>query len=392
MTLFEQDGRLGGHTHTVVLDQGPDRGLGVDTGFIVLNDRNYPLLHRFLDELGVSTRDTDMSFGYLDEASGFCWAGTGLNGLFAQRKNLLSPGFWNLLGRARRFHKAGNEALDSGTARGLSLGAWLKREGLEGPVAEHYIVPMGAAIWSAPHAGILDFPAESYLGFFRNHGLLGVTDRPQWQTVVGGSHSYLKAFAARFPGTLRLDSPVTSVRRTAKGVDLEGPGWAGSFDAVVLAAHADESLAMLKDADSEERRLLGAWRTQANETVLHTDAGVLPPLRRAWASWNYLRPSQGPSDAVGVTYHMNRLQGLPEGRPYFVSLNLTARIAPEKILRRMVYRHPIYDAGAVATQTELPGLNGRRNTWFAGSYFGHGFHEDAVRSANEVGRAFGEVL
>ncbi|MGH7442499.1 MAG: NAD(P)-binding protein, partial [bacterium] len=221
VTVFEQDGRLGGHTSTVVLDRGPDQGLAVDTGFIVLNDRTYPLFHRFLDELEVPVRNADMSFGYLDEASGFCWAGTNLNGLFAQRRNLLSPRFWGLLAQARSFHRVGAEALAGGTAASLSLGQWLQKEGFRGPVLERYIAPMGAAIWSAPYRQILEFPAETYLRFFNNHGLLSITDRPQWQSVVGGSHSYLKAFVASFKGDIRLNSPVRCIRRGLNGVELE---------------------------------------------------------------------------------------------------------------------------------------------------------------------------
>lgn len=398
VTLFEQEPRLGGHTNTVVLDRdrGADSGLAVDTGFIVCNDRTYPLFHRFLEGLKVPVRPADMSFGYWDEASGFCWAGTGLNGLFAQRRHLCSPAFWKLLGEARRFHRAGAWCVETGGAGNLSLSQWLEQEGLRGPVVEHYIVPMGAAIWSAPYARILDFPAAAYLRFFKNHGLLGLSDRPQWQTVVGGSHSYVKAFKQAFTesgGRVLAGVAVRTLSRDAEGADLElSDGTKERFDGVVLAGHADQSLGVLADADDDERRLLGAWRYQANDTVLHTDTSLLPPKKRAWASWNYLRPAGGESDTVAVTYHMNRLQGLSSYTDYCVTLNLSARIAPDKVLRRFKYEHPVYTAGAVASQAELPGLNGRRNTWFAGSYFRHGFHEDAVHSANEVGKAFGETL
>jgi predicted NAD/FAD-binding protein len=392
VVLFERERRLGGHTSTVVLEQGPDAGLGIDTGFIVCNDRTYPRFHRLLAELGVGVRPSDMSFGYLDEASGFCWAGTGLNGLFAQRRNLLRPGYWRLLAQARRFHQAGARALRDGGAAGLSFGQWLEREGLRGPVVDHYIVPMGAAIWSAPFSGILAFPAETYLRFFHNHGLLSVTGMPQWQTVRGGSHSYLKAFQAAFKGELRIGAGAQAVRRAGAQPEVLGEGGWEPYDAVVLAAHADESLALLRDPDPLERRLLGAWRYQPNDTVLHTDTSVLPPRRRAWASWNYLRPAAGEGAAVAVTYYMNRLQGLDAAQDYCVSLNLGARIDPSKVLRRFDYRHPIFSAEAVATQAELPGLNGRRGTYFAGSYFRYGFHEDAVMSGEAVGRCFGEGL
>lgn len=396
VTLFEAESRLGGHTNTVVLDSGPDAGVAVDTGFIVCNDRTYPLFHRFLAGLGVPLRSTDMSFGYRDERSGFCWAGTDLNGLFAQRRNLISPSFWGLLRDARRFHRAGKWTVEHGGAQDLSLGQWLEREGLRGAVVEHYIVPMGAAIWSAPYAQILAFPAGSYLRFFSNHGLLGITQRPQWQTVVGGSHSYVKAFQAAFAaagGGVLSGVPVSGVTRSEDGVSVALAGGSEArFDGVVLAGHADQSLRLLADPDEDELSLLGAWRYQSNDTVLHTDASLLPPMKRGWASWNYLRPAGGEGPDVAVTYHMNRLQGLSASREYCVTLNLTQRIDPEKILRRFHYEHPVYTAEAVASQAGLPALNGRRRTWFAGSYFRHGFHEDAVHSANEVGKAFGETL
>ncbi len=394
VTLFEKDARLGGHTSTVVLDAGPDAGLAVDTGFIVCNDRTYPLFHRFLAELGVPVRSADMSFGFYDTLSGLQYAGTDLNGLFAQRRNLLSPAFWGLVKEVGRFHKAGARALEQGTAAGLSFGAWLEREGFRGAAVEQYIVPMGAAIWSAPFSGILSFPAETYLRFFRNHGLLSVTDMPQWQTVVGGSHSYLKAFRAAFKGSLHLGAPARRVRRGEGRVTVTlADGGEQGFDHVVLAAHADESLALLADPSDDEQALLGAWRYQSNETLLHTDRSVLPPLERAWASWNYLRlPDEQQRPTVAVSYHMNRLQGLRASQDYIVSLNLGSRIAPAKVLRRFDYTHPVYSAEAVASQARLPELNGQLNTWFAGSYFRYGFHEDAVMSADAVGRAFGEGL
>jgi len=393
VTLFEQSLRLGGHTSTVELPSGPDRGLPVDTGFIVCNDRTYPLFHKFLAELGVAVRPSDMSFAYLDEASGFYYAGTNLNGLFAQRSNLFKPRFWRLMKEVNRFHKVGARSLAAGNAEGMSFGQWLRREGFAGDPVDHYIVPMGAAIWSAPFSQILAFPAATYLRFFSNHGLLSIKDMPQWQTVVGGSHAYLKAFKAAFKGTLRLGTPAQKLRRGAKPVLTLSDGSEESFDAVVLAGHADQSLGLLADASPDERRLLGAWRYQANDTVLHTDSSLLPAKRRAWASWNYRRTREGEQrSTVAVTYHMNRLQGFKATQDYCVTLNLGERIDPARIIKRFNYTHPVFSAEAVATQAELPSLNGKRDTYFAGSYFRYGFHEDAVLSGNEVGRHFGETL
>jgi predicted NAD/FAD-binding protein len=394
VTLFEKNAYVGGHTNTVVIPHGPDQGLPVDTGFIVCNNRTYPNFHRFLQQLGVSVRSADMSFGYHDEDGGLQYAGTDLGGLFAQRKNILDPRYLNMLIEVLRFNRAGAEALQDGSAQGLSLGEWLKVRSFDGWVLRHYIVPMGAAIWSAPFDKMLRFPAQTYLRFFSNHGLLSVRDLPQWQTVQGGSFSYVKAFSERFQGQVRKESPVRSVSRDGQGVTLtlEG-GRQEHFDAVVMAGHADESLLLLEDPSEDERKLLGPWRYRANRTVLHTDARLMPPNRRAWASWNYLRKqgAQGSED-VSVTYHMNRLMGLEASRDYFVTLNLDERIDPKEVIKTIEYHHPEYSAEAVATQAALPSLNGKRHSYFAGSYFRYGFHEDAVFSATLVGQAFGELL
>ena len=394
VTLFEKNAYVGGHTNTIVVPSGPDEGLAVDTGFIVCNDRTYPNFHRFLAQLGVGVRSADMSFGYHDEASGLQYAGTDFNGLFAQRANLLRWSYWGLLAEILRFNREGALALEDGSAEGRSLGQWLEARGFMGRALQHYIVPMGAAIWSAPYDKILQFPAETYLRFFSNHGLLTVTDMPQWQTVQGGSFSYVKAFLGLFKGTLRSASPVFQVSRREDGATLlMEDGSREDFDAVVLAGHADESLKLLADASADERRLLGPWRYQPNRTVLHTDTALLPPNKRAWASWNYLR-KQGASGSedVTVTYHMNRLMGLKAQQDYCVTLNLDERIDPKKVIRVIDYAHPEFSAAAVATQAELPSLNGQRNTYFAGSYFRYGFHEDAVYSATLVGQAFEEQL
>lgn len=394
VTLFEKNAYVGGHTNTLTVGDGPDAGLAVDTGFIVCNDRTYPNFHRFLKELGVGVRAADMSFGFHDEASGLQYAGTDFNGLFAQRRNLLDPRYWRMLKELLRFNRIGARSLQDGSAEGLTLGAWLSKNGFQGWVLDHYIIPMGAAIWSAPFEQMLSFPAHTYLRFFSNHGLLTVTDMPQWQTVVGGSSSYVKAFLERFQGTVHQGRPVAWVSRSLEGVTLGFDGGAEeSFDTVVLAGHADESLKLLRDPSSDEKRLLGPWRYQANSTVLHWDTRLLPPNRRAWASWNYLRPTAGSTQApVSVTYHMNRLMGLQAHRDYCVTLNLDERIDPTKIVKTLDYKHPVFSADAVATQLVLPRLNGQRHTYFAGSYFRYGFHEDAVLSATLVGQAFGEML
>lgn len=396
VTLYERNDYLGGHTNTIVIPDGPDAGTPVDTGFIVLNDRTYPLLHRLLARLGVAVRYADMSFGYHCRRTGLAYSGKSVDSLFAQRRNLLRPSFWRMLAEIRRFGAEAARDLAAGGFDGRSLGRYLESGRYGREFVAHYILPMGAAIWSTPGAELLEFPAQTFARFFANHGLLSLRERPRWQTVVGGSHAYVKAFRAAFRGEPRVGAPVASVRRTEQGAVVRlADGSRRSFDRVFLAAHADESLALLEDPSPEERRLLGAWRYARNETVLHTDASILPPLRRAWASWNCLREpgahgGGGRGDRLAVTYDMNNLQGLRTQEQYCVTLN--REIDKSRIIRRFVYTHPMYTFDSVRSQEGLPSLNGKRFTYFCGSYFGYGFHEDAVRSAVSAAGELGGTL
>lgn len=391
VTLFERERRLGGHTNTVSIEHGPDAGTAVDTGFIVLNDRNYPLLHRLLKRLGCSVRWSDMSFSYSSDVARLHFAGTGWNGLFAQRHNLLRPSFHRLLIEIVRFCRHARRDLSEGRIGAASLREYLGSRRVPREAVRHYIVPMAAAIWSASRQQIFDFPAETLLRFWNNHGLLSLEDRPRWQTVVGGSHSYVRAIRSELREVV-TDARIASVERTPDAATIRFEnGLTRAFDAVVLAAHADESLALLADPTPDERRLLGAWRYARNDTVLHTDASFMPPMRRAWASWNYVEPETGGDEhsPVPVTYWMNRLQGLRTKREYFVTLNPVRPIASGAEIARFDYAHPQYTAEAVATQPELPRLQGMGRTYFCGSYFGYGFHEDAVRSGAAVAKLLG---
>jgi len=394
VTLFDRNSWIGGHTHTIAIPEGPDQGTPVDTGFIVLNDRTYPNFRRLLAQLGVSTRPAEMSFSYHDDQSGFHYAGNNLNGLFAQRRNIVSLRFWRLLRNTARFSREALRHLERNDIPAVTLGEYLRSGGFSEELISWYVIPMAAAIWSTAPGEITAFPAASFLRFFGNHGLLSLTDRPQWMTVCGGSHSYVKAFLAGFTGKVLPDTFVASVSRTNEGVRVRtADGEEQAFDRVVIAAHADEALSLLSDADDLERRLLGAWRYQQNRTVLHTDTSFLPPSRRAWASWNYLRERGGEADRpVSLTYSMNILQGLGTQRHYCVTLNQRQQIPAERIVADLLYTHPTYTFDSMATQRDLPSLNGRRNTFFCGGYFGWGFHEDAVTSGVKVARAFGLEL
>jgi len=391
VTVFEKNDYAGGHVHTVVLDSGPDAGTPVDTGFIVMNHRTYPVLTRLLAVLGVSLRDSDMSFGYHDELTGLQYCGSGLNTLFAQRRNLFRPSFHGMIRDILRFNREAPQDLAAGKLAGLSLGEYLDRGGYGRAFVDDYILPMGAAIWSPPRQKMLAFPADNFIGFFANHGLLSVSDRPQWRTVAGGSHTYVRRILAALPRPVRLGTPVTGIRRDGPQVLVRHGEEQEPFDRVVVAAHADEALRLLEDPTGDEQRWLGPWQYEPNRTVLHTDASVLPPLRRARASWNSTREVAGEA-AMSLTYDMNRLQGLTTSRQYLVSLNRQREIRPGEVIRELVYTHPTYTPESTATQPHLPALNGIRGTYFCGSYFGHGFHEDAVRSGLEVARCFGLEL
>jgi predicted NAD/FAD-binding protein len=393
VTLFDREARAGGHTNTVTIPDGPDAGTPVDTGFIVMNHRNYPRFSRLLERLGVELQDSDMSFSFHCERTRFHYAGNGFDGLFAQRRHLASPSFWTMLAGMARFNAVARRDLAAGSLASVTLAEYARERRVSDAVSSRYLLPMGSAIWSAPMDEIGRFPAEAFLRFFENHGLLGFRGQPQWRTVKGGSHTYVRAMLASLTGTLRLSDEVRGVRRPGRGVEVVLQDRTERFDDVVIATHADEALRLLVDPSPEERRLLGAWRYSENRTVLHTDISVLPPRRRAWSAWNFAREAgANGASPVSVTYHMNRLQRLRVERDYCVTLNRRGPIAPGSVLREMTYTHPLYTFDSLATQPGLRRLNGTNGTWYCGSYFGWGFHEDAVRSGAEVALAFGAEL
>ena len=394
VTLFERDDRLGGHTHTHRVRR-PDGEWTVDTGFIVCNDRTYPNFLALLDLLGVPTQESDMSFSVRCEATGLEYNGTSLNTIFAQRRNLLRPSFHRMLRDILRFHDDARALLAEGPeltfdewlARGTSGGKPWSRE-----FREHYLFPMCAAIWSSGVAEVGAFPARNFARFFDNHGMLSVDDRPRWRTVAGGSDRYVARIVAPFRDRIRLATPVDGIRRGPDHVELlPRGGTAERFDHVVVAAHSDQALRMLQDPSEAERDVLGAIPYRANDAALHLDQSVMPRARLAQASWNFhLLRDEG--RAPVVTYDMNRLQRIPSRERLFVTLNRTADLAPERVLARATYEHPLYTRGATAAQARWAEVNGVRRTWFCGAYWGWGFHEDGVRSALRVTRAFGEDL
>jgi len=394
VTLYEKNAYIGGHTHTIPIPEGPDAGVPVDTGFIVFNDRTYPLFNRLLERLGVPRQASDMSFSYFCEATGFQYASRNIDSLFAQRRNLFDGGYLQMLLEILRFNRIARRELAAGRLDAVTLGGFLDRFRFSRRFRDQYIIPMAAAIWSSPDADAADFPMATFARFFNNHGLLAVRDQPQWYVVRGGSHAYVQAFVENFQGDLRPDQPVKGIRRSSDAAAVILPdGQTQRYDHVVVAAHADEAYRLLTDPTEDETRLLGPWRYSTNQVVLHTDPGCMPPIRRAWASWNYIREAGAPAKApVTLTYHMNRLQGLDTRRPYFVTLNPGREIDARQVVARLTYTHPMFTFESLATQPRLARLNHGHRTSYCGSYFGYGFHEDAVRAAVDVAAVFGITL
>jgi len=386
VTLFEANDYFGGHTHTHAIELD-GRRYAVDTGFIVFNPPHYRLLQKLFDALGVESQPTTMSFAVTNERSGLEYNATDLGGLFCQRRNLVSPRFLRMLRDILRFYREAPALLDRADA-GPTLGDYLAAHAYSAAFRDDHLVPMASALWSSPSAHVLQFPAKYLVQFMANHQMLQASDRPQWRVVRGGSHSYVRALRAHWDVKERLACAVTRVTRQADGVAIDSSAGMERFDHAVLACHSDQALSLLADASERERAILGAMPYQTNDTVLHTDATLLPRRRRAWAAWNALIPRDA-SEQCTVSYCMNLLQSLDASQPLVVTLNRSAQIAPEKILKRMRYHHPLYSPASVAAQQRKAEIQGTNHTWFAGAYWGWGFHEDGMRSAVEVANALG---
>jgi uncharacterized protein len=396
VTVYDREIRPGGHSHTVTIDYDGTT-IAVDIGFIVYNEPNYPDLTQLFACLGVETLESCMSFAVTADGGRFEWKGGGNNwremtaGLFAQPRNLFSPSYLFMLRDILSFNIRAVEDHANGALAGLSLGEYVDRRKFAPRLLTDYLAPMGAAIWSAPADEMLNFPAENFVAFFRNHRLLQY-DRPVWRTVKGGSRSYVEKLTSAFRERIRPGCAVTSIERTPHGVVVrDSHGGIDSYDHVVIAAHSDQALAMLSDADERERSVLGAIGYAPNTIFLHRDARLMPKRRRVWASWNFLRwQRQGKADNdIAVTYWMNELQGIDRDKPVFVSLNPPFEPDPKLTFGRYTCEHPQYNAAAFAAQKQLEQIQGRRHTWFCGAWTGYGFHEDGLRSALAVAEALG---
>lgn len=390
ITLFEASDWIGGHTHTVQVTVNGQRH-AVDTGFIVFNDWTYPNFIRLLGELGVRFKPTEMSFSVRDPDSGLEYNGNTLNSLFSQRSNLLSPGFWGMLRDILRFNReAQRDLAEQRIAEHTTLGDYLRSNGYGKRFTEHYIVPMGAAIWSMSLDDMLNFPLQLFVRFFKNHGLLSVSNRPQWQVIEGGSSAYIAPLTASFSERIRLNCPVHRVERDEHGVTVHSKAGIERYDKVIFACHSDQALQLLAKPSSVEQSILGALPYAENDVVLHTDTRLLPDRKLTWASWNFRLGARGQQAAV--TYNMNILQGLQSDATLCVSLNQRAQIDPLKVLAQYTYAHPQYSLAAVAAQARWEELDGAQHTWYCGAYWANGFHEDGVVSALRVARSLGERL
>ncbi len=386
VTLYEGERRPGGHTNTVEVPTA-DGVLPVDTGFIVFNEATYPNLVALFAHLKIATQASEMSFSVSLDGGRLEYGGTDLSTLFAQRANLLRPRFLLMLRDLLRFYREAPGKLAE--LEGLSLGDYLDRDGFGRAFRDDHLLPMAAAIWSAPRATLLDFPATSFVRFCENHGLLKVTDRPIWRAVTGGSRSYIPALTAPYGDRLRLGTRIVGIARDAFGVTLRAAdGTTARHDHVVVATHADTALALLDVPTPGEREILGAFRYSRNKAVLHRDAALMPRRRKVWSSWNFLGRRGGDAEALCVTYWMNRLQSL-DAADHFVTLNPTT--APRDVIYETTYEHPIFDLGALGAQRRLWSLQGDGNVWFAGAHFGAGFHEDGLQAGLAVAEALGGV-
>jgi predicted NAD/FAD-binding protein len=385
ITVFEARDRIGGHVNTIHHEDDTGQWR-VDTGFIVYNEHNYPLFSKLLRQLGVSTQPSDMSFSVRCDRTGIEYNGSTLRQLFIQKRNLLRPSYYGMIRDIIRFNREAPAAIANGS-KGLSMGEYLDGARYSSRLSEHYLVPMGSALWSIPASRVLDMPAEFFVRFFENHGMLSVNDRPEWRVVQGGSRSYVDALVAPFDDRIRTRCPVRTVRRESDGVFVNDE----RFDQVVMACHSDQALGMLTDATRVELEVLGALPYQKNRVVLHTDTSVLPRREGAWGSWNYHVQGQSDEPAT-LTYNMNMLQTLAAERTLCVTLNPPDWIEPASVIYETTYDHPLYTLGGIEAQGRRNEISGVNRTHYCGAYWGFGFHEDGVRSGADVARALGVEL
>lgn len=381
VTIFEKNSYLGGHTNTIEIEEGADAGTVIDTGFIVLNDKNYPNLHNFFKDINVDVRYTDMSFSFYSELDKFSYSGKTIDSFFADRKNLYSLRFYKFILEILRFSKIATCELNKGINSELSMSDFISNYRFSNDLVKNYLLPMGAAIWSTSAVGMLEFPAVALLTFFKNHGLLSLKDRPRWQTVQGGSYSYINKFKKQFKGKINLDSKVESVVQNGDKYTVNVNSGKQDYDLIICALHANRVLDVFKTLPEFQQKSFRVWQYNKNTTTLHSDLRAIAKNRKLWASWNYLE-SLDANDSLYTTYYMNLLMGLKTKKEYFVTLNCPFKL--DEVIYSVDYEHPLFTTSSLDTQAKIKAFNGQDNLWFCGSYLGYGFHEDATSSALEV--------
>ena len=391
--LVEKDDRLGGHTSTFVIPSGPESGLAIDTGFIVFNEPNYPRFRKFLSDLRVDSDESDMSFSFFSESSDLEYCGSGLDGLFAQRKRLFDFAHWKMIYEIIRFKDLAEKFLSETSLHHLSIDELISHWGLSHRFKHAYLLPMACSIWSSDQKEILKFPAIQMIRFFKNHFLLEISNRPIWRFVKGGSHSYLKAFRAQFKGEIILGNAAQKIIRHPDQVEIQlKDGSQLEVDYVVIGAHADQTLNLLENPTEKEITQFQCWSYSDNHTILHTDERLMPPNKKVWSSWNYREiKDHSKSPQLILSYWMNRLQKLDSKTNYIVSLNCKPLIDDQKIVAEFFYTHPIYTSKSLASQTEIQKLQGLNRTFYCGAYLGNGFHEDGVKSSEAVLKCLSEM-
>ena len=391
VTIYERADRIGGHSNTILASVG-GRTIPIDTGFIVFNRKTYPNLTALFEHLKVPVQVSNMSFGVSLDGGALEYSGSGLSGLFGQKRNLFRRRFWSMLADISRFYRDAPLDPRLRVDESISLGDYLASEGYSAEFRDDHLLPMAGAIWSATPVEMMTFPAAAFVRFYDNHGLLQLRDRPPWETVVGGSRVYVDRLTSAFAGRIRLDTAVSSIRHTVQGVVItDSNGDSEGYDHAVLAAHADQTLQSLVDPSPAERELLGAFRYSRNLAVLHTDEGFMPKRRSVWSSWNYIGDRDSAGRSVCVTYWMNCLQNIESDTPLFVTLNPPRAPRAGSLLHSEVYEHPMFGRNAIAAQRKLWSLQGNRNTWYCGAYFGSGFHEDGLQSGLAVAEQLGGI-
>lgn len=390
VTLYEKDDRLGGHSNTVSFDHQGQK-INVDTGFIVFNPKNYPNLVKFFEHLNVETCETEMSFAVSVNNGELEYSGSGLAGLLAQKSNIVRPSFWRMVSQILRFYRQSDQLIHHKDLATLSLGQLLEQQGYQKEFIYNHLLPMGAAIWSTPVEKMLNYPASSFMQFCQNHGLLQISDRPQWRTVIDGSKQYVDKIAAELAGQIKLNSRIHRIIRQTDQVIIEDiHGNRQYYDDIVLACHSDQALKLLQQPTEKEQALLSQFPYRRNKAYLHLDSSLMPQRKSCWSSWNYLSEHSSAKDQqVSVTYWMNRLQPLKTKTPIFVSLNPIREPERGSIIRSFFYDHPEFGYHSQQHQKQLWSLQGQHRTWFCGAYFGYGFHEDGIQSGLAVAEQLG---